>query len=194
MPKEKWKCGIVFSLLVTAKKKNLFHSSLTQKSLYPPQGSQARSLPSHCILLKVWRMLSVSRVPHGYVSSWFNKLQIKRKLSASPSSSFARKSSGRKWKNRRPQQALVCINSEVLLGSLYEDPPTWKWGCFWIKPDSAVWENPPCPLLSTDLCSVLWEFSFCSLTSRVHTIGLQSFYKSVKPTSADPSVEFQEPF
>lgn len=104
---------------------------LSQRSLLClPEGSQARSLPFHYILLKVWWMFRLSRVPHGYVSSWFNKLQIKRELSASPSSSLARKSSVRKWKNRRPQQALVCINSEVLLGSLYEDPPTWKWGCF----------------------------------------------------------------
>ena len=175
MPKEKWKCGIVFSLLVTAPQKSV--SFFSHRSLlYTPQGSQARSLPSNCILLKVWWMFSVSMVPHGYVASWFNKLQIKRKLSASPSSSFAKKSSVRKWKNRRPQQALVCISSEVLLGSLYLGPPTWKWECFLIKPCSAVWESPPWTLLSTDLCSVLWKFSFCSLTSSLHIIGLQSFW------------------
>lgn len=61
------------------KKKSVSFFSHTEVSLPSPgKPSQVSSIP--CILLKVWWMLSVSRVPHGYVSSWFNKLQIKRKL------------------------------------------------------------------------------------------------------------------
>lgn len=65
-------------------------------------------------------MLRIAMAPLGYVVSWFSNLQIKRELSVSPSSSYAKTFSARKWKNGNPQQALVRISSEVPLDRLYE--------------------------------------------------------------------------